>query len=146
MRTKDAFHKVTTGMHRAVFSGSRGRVLGRAMGMLVVELVTAGRKTGKPRSTMLTAPIIEGDRLVLVASFGGDDRHPAWYLNLRDDPEVEVTYQGRTRRLVARTASAEERDELWPRITAAYHGYAEYQRRTARQIPVVVLEPAGAVR
>lgn len=146
MRTKDAFHRVTTGMHRAVFSGSRGRVFGRAMGMPVVELVTVGRKSGKPRSTMLTAPIIEDDRLVLVASFGGDDRHPAWYLNLRDNPEVEVTYQGRTRRLVARTASAEERDELWPRITATFSGYAEYQRKTARQIPVVVLEPAGSAR
>jgi deazaflavin-dependent oxidoreductase (nitroreductase family) len=90
---------------------------------------------------MLAVPIIEGDRLVLVASFGGDERNPAWYLNLRDNPEVRVTTAGSTRAMIARTANEEERDELWPRITSVFEGYARYQERTERLIPVVILEP-----
>ena len=90
---------------------------------------------------MLSVPIIEGDRLVLVASFGGDDRHPAWYLNLQANPEVRVTMAGSTHTMIARTATEEERAELWPQITSAYGGYARYQERTERQIPVVILEP-----
>lgn len=139
----DAFHRVATGAHRALFVGSKGRVSKTVMGMPVVELVTVGRKSGQRRTTMLTAPIIEDDRLVLVASFGGDDRHPAWYLNLRAQPEVEVTRGGRTRPMVARVVSAEERRELWPRIVSAYAGYDEYRKRTDRAIPVVMLEPTG---
>jgi len=90
---------------------------------------------------MLSVPIIEGDLMVLVASFGGDDRHPAWYLNLQANPEVRVTMSGTTRTMVARTATEEERAELWPQITSAYGGYARYQERTERQIPAVILEP-----
>lgn len=90
---------------------------------------------------MLAVPIVEADKLVLVASFGGDDRNPAWYYNLRANPEVRITVKGKTRRMLARTASAEERAELWPRLTSTYEGYAKYQRRTSRPIPVVILEP-----
>lgn len=90
---------------------------------------------------MLSVPISEGDRLVLVASFGGDDRHPAWYLNLQANPEVRVTTSGSTRTMIARIASKEERAELWPRITSVFEGYARYQERTERPIPVVILEP-----
>jgi len=78
---------------------------------------------------------------VLVASYGGDDRHPAWFLNLREKPDVEVTMLGRTRNMRARLASAKEKAELWPQITKAYRGYASYQRRTQRDIPMVILEP-----
>src|SRR5215218_5741823 len=95
----------------------------------------------KECATMLSVPIIEGDLMVLVASFGGDDRHPAWYLNLQANPEVRVTMSGTTRTMIARTATEEERAELWPQITSAYGGYARYQERTERQIPVVILEP-----
>jgi len=80
---------------------------------------------------------------VVVASYGGDDRHPQWYLNLRAEPNVTVTMNGRPRRMVARTASAGEKAELWPRIVASYRGYGGYQERTDRDIPVVILEPAG---
>jgi deazaflavin-dependent oxidoreductase (nitroreductase family) len=89
---------------------------------------------------MLTAPIIEDDRVVLVASKGGDDRDPDWYRNLVAHPEVELTVKGETKPMVARTAAAAERDELWPRITAAYKGYGGYQQRTKREIPVVICE------
>ena len=139
--SKDALYKMSTGIHRAVFNVSKGRIFGKAFGMPIVKLVTTGRRSGKERSTMLAAPIVEADRVLLVASFGGDDRHPAWYLNLRANPEVSVTIAGSTRTMVARTATEEERAELWPRITSAYGGYTRYQERTERRIPVVILEP-----
>jgi len=141
MKLKDAFYKVGTCIHRAIFNLSKGRIFGKAPGMPFIELLTTGRRSGKERSTMLSAPIVEGDRLVVVASFGGDDRHPAWYLNLQANPEVRVTIGGSTRTMVARTATDEERDELWPQIISTFEGYARYQERTERQIPVVILEP-----
>src|SRR5215207_9175972 len=105
MTPKDAFYKVGTGIHRAIFNVSKGRIFGRAFGMPLIELVTTGRRSGKARATMLSVPIIDGERLVLVASFGGDDRHPAWYLNLRSNPEVRVTIAGSTRTMIARIAT-----------------------------------------
>ncbi len=141
MTPKDAFYKVGTGIHRAIFNLSKGRFFGKAFGMPLVELVTTGRRSGKERATMLSVPIVEGDRLVVVASFGGDDRHPAWYLNLRANPEVRATMGGSTRTMIARIATEEERGELWPQITSAFEGYARYQKRTRRPIPVIILEP-----
>jgi deazaflavin-dependent oxidoreductase (nitroreductase family) len=139
--SKDALYKVATGLHRAVFNISKGRIFGKAFGMPFVKLVTTGRRSGKERSTMLAAPIADGDRLVLVASYGGDDRHPAWYLNLRANPAVRVTTAGSPRTMIARVATDEEKDELWPQITLVFEGYADYQKRTERPIPVVILEP-----
>ena len=139
--SKDPLYKVATGLHRAVFNISKGRIFGKAFGMPVVKLVTTGRRSGKERSTMLAAPIADGDRLVLVASYGGDDRHPAWYLNLRANPAVRVTTAGSTRTMIARVATDEEKDELWPQITLVFEGYADYQKRTERPIPVVILKP-----
>jgi deazaflavin-dependent oxidoreductase (nitroreductase family) len=141
MKLKDVFFKVSTSIHRAVFNASKGRILGKAFGMPLVELITTGRRSGKERSTMLAVPIIDADRLVLVASYGGDDRHPAWYLNLQANPEVRATIADTTRTMIARTATEEERVELWPQITSRYQGYARYQERTERPIPVVILEP-----
>jgi deazaflavin-dependent oxidoreductase (nitroreductase family) len=138
---KDALFKLGTALHRAVFRASKGRVFGKAIGMAVVELVTTGRKSGRSRSTMLSAPIASPARYVLVASYGGDDRHPAWFLNLRANPKVQITAAGSTRAMVARVATAEERDELWPQVTAINPGYARYQARTSRTIPLVILEP-----
>ena len=130
-----------TGLHRAIFTATRGRFLGRAGGMPVVVLTTTGRHSGRKRPTMLTAPIVDGDRVVLVASYGGDDRHPAWFLNLLEEPEVGLTMGGSRRPMRARVAGADERAELWPRIVEAYGGYRSYQDRTDREIPVVVVEP-----
>ena len=78
---------------------------------------------------------------MLVASKGGDDRHPDWYHNLVDQPDVEVTIDGETTPMRARTADPAEKAALWPTIVAAYKGYAGYQRRTERDIPVVICEP-----
>ena len=141
MKPKDAFYKVGTGIHRAIFNVSKGRIFGKAFGMPFLELATIGRRSGKERSTMLSVPIVDGDHLVLVASFGGDDRHPAWYLNLRANPEVRTTTAGSTRTMIARIATEKERADLWSQIISVFEGYARYQKRTNRQIPVVILEP-----
>ncbi len=127
--------------HHAIVTLTGGRVLGKAFGMPAVELQTVGRKSGKPRSTMLTAPIADDRRIVLVASKGGDERHPDWYRNLVANPDVDVTMAGKRRKMRARTATDEERQEMWGEIVAAYKGYANYQRRTDRTIPVVICEP-----
>jgi deazaflavin-dependent oxidoreductase (nitroreductase family) len=132
--------KTIGGLHRAVVHPS-GRVLGSALGMPVVELHTVGRKSGLPRSTMLTAPVVDGDWVVLVASKGGDDRDPDWYRNLVAQPEIELTMAGRRRPMRARRASPQEKAQWWPRVVAAYQGYGGYQRRTSRDIPLVICEP-----
>jgi deazaflavin-dependent oxidoreductase (nitroreductase family) len=137
----DAGGKVMSVGHRVILKATGGRVLRTAFGMPSVELHTIGRRTGQRRSTMLTAPIYDDDRVVLIASKGGDDRHPTWYLNLAANPDVEITFDGTTRPMRARTASPEEKAELWPQIVATYKGYGGYQRRTTRDIPVVICEP-----
>lgn len=127
--------------HRGLLALTRGRV-GWSLGRLqMVELHTIGRTSGRRRSIMLMSPIHDARRYLLVASKGGDDRHPLWYLNLVANPEVELTVRGETKLMRARTATGAERAELWPRIVAAYPNYARYQRRTGREIPVVICEP-----
>jgi deazaflavin-dependent oxidoreductase (nitroreductase family) len=140
---KDFILRFGTTVHETLFKASNGRLLGRAGGMPVVALTTTGRKSGQPRTVMLTSPVQEGDKVVLVASNWGQSHHPGWLLNLRDNPEVTITMDGSTRRMRARVASPDEKNELWPRITDKYRGYAGYQEGTTRDIPVVILEPAS---
>lgn len=128
--------------HRVLLKLSGGRVGWNALGMPVLELTTTGRKSGQPRTAMLTAPLVEGDTYVIVASRGGDDTHPAWFLNLRDEPRVSVVIKGgapETR--LARVATPGERARMWPIIAGRYRNYAGYQKRTEREIPLVLLEP-----
>ncbi|MDQ1713874.1 MAG: hypothetical protein QOE45_3324 [Frankiaceae bacterium] len=141
MNAKDTVFRGVNALHRSLVRASRGRVGGRLGGMPVVILETVGRKSGEPRRTMLTAPVVDGDTVVLVASYGGDSRHPAWYLNLTADPSVTIERDGRREPMTARTATAEEKAAYWPRIVASYRGYAGYQKRTDRDIPVVLLTP-----
>jgi deazaflavin-dependent oxidoreductase (nitroreductase family) len=140
---KDLQLKGMNRLHRAVLKVSGGRWLNRPLGMPTVELHTIGRKSGQHRATLLTAPIHDDQHTVLIASKGGDDRNPEWYLNLVANPEVELTIDGATRKMRARTASEEEKTEMWPAIVAAHKGYAGYQKKTTRRIPVVVCEPIG---
>lgn len=110
-------------------------------GMPVLELTTMGRKSGQKRSTLLTSPLRIGDSYVVIASRGGDDIHPAWFLNLRDDPRVEVSIQGgATETRLARIADGEERARLWSTVATDHPNYAGYQRRTEREIPLVLLD------
>jgi deazaflavin-dependent oxidoreductase (nitroreductase family) len=140
-RAADVGLKTMNALHRTILTLSGGRLLRAPFGMPTVELHTVGRKTGAHRSTLLTAPLHDEHQVVLIASKGGDDRNPEWYLNLQATPEVELTIDGETREMIARTASETEKAELWPRIVAAYKGYGNYQRRTTRSIPVVICEP-----
>jgi deazaflavin-dependent oxidoreductase (nitroreductase family) len=139
MNVKDAVARGVNVFHRSLVQASGGRIGGRLGGMPVVVLETVGRKSGLPRETMLTAPVVDGDTVVLVASYGGDSRHPAWYHNLSAHPDVAITIGGSRREMTARTATAEEKAAYWPRIVKAYRGYAGYQKRTDRDIPVVLL-------
>jgi deazaflavin-dependent oxidoreductase (nitroreductase family) len=137
--------KTMNTVHRAVLTISFGHLGRRAGGMPVLELTTTGRKSGQPRAVMLTSPVQDGDAIVVVASRGGDDQHPAWFLNLRDHPDVEVAYAGEPKRpMRARVATPQERAALWPKVTEKYKGYANYQTKTDREIPLVLLEPVGA--
>jgi deazaflavin-dependent oxidoreductase (nitroreductase family) len=141
VNVKDLAARAINGLHRSVFRLSGGRLANRGFGMPVVELITTGRKSGKPRTTMLTSPVQDGDTWVLVASYGGDDRNPQWFLNLSDNPDVELRTGGEPRLMRARVASKTEKERLWPRVIEAYKGYAGYQRRTERDIPLVLLTP-----
>jgi deazaflavin-dependent oxidoreductase (nitroreductase family) len=134
--------KVMNSVHRGLLKISGGRLGWEAQHMPVLELTTTGRKSGRPHSVMLTSPVQEGTTLVVVASRGGDDRSPAWFLNLRDNPEVEVALKGAaTQPMRARIATPAERARLWPLVVADHHNYAAYQTKTSRQIPLVLLEP-----
>jgi deazaflavin-dependent oxidoreductase (nitroreductase family) len=137
----DLFLKMGNTVHRTLLAVSGNRVLRNFKGMPTLELTTTGRKSGQPRSVMLTAPIRDGDAYVIVASRGGDDTHPVWFLNLRDNPQVRVRLIGQPERpMRARVASPDERARLWPQITSKYKNYAGYEKRTTREIPLVLLE------
>lgn len=128
-------------VHRAVLRITGDRVGARVRGMPVLELTTVGRKSGKPRSVMLTSPLQEGEAYVVVASRGGDHFHPAWFLNLRDNSVVEVRVVGKVKQTMhARVVTATERARMWPLIAGRHRNYAEYQTRTEREIPLVLLE------
>jgi F420H(2)-dependent quinone reductase len=107
-------------------------------------LTTKGRKTGRERTT----PVLYlryGADLIVVASFGGNDMHPAWYLNLERCPEAEVIINGERRRLIATKVSSEEKELIWPRLVKMYPNFAVYQTRTRREIPLLQLS-GGADR
>lgn len=143
---RDLLSKAVNAVHKTLVSVSGGR-LGHTMGSIpVLKLTTTGRTSGRPRTVMLTAPIHGDGRYVLVASKGGDDRDPDWYRNMVVDPNVFLETIGGSGPipLVARTATAAEKAELWPRITHAAEGYAAYSAQTDRDIPVVICEPASS--
>lgn len=108
-------------------------------GTTVLILTTTGRKSGEPRSTPLIYGV-SGDDHVVVASKGGAPEHPAWYRNLSEQPEVEVQVRGDKFTARARTASAEERPELWKLMSSIWPAYDDYKQKTDREIPLVVLE------
>jgi F420H(2)-dependent quinone reductase len=137
---KDAVFRVVTGLHRKIYRRMGGRLTGRAGRIPMLLLTTTGRASGRPRTTPLFY-LPDDDRLVLVASYAGDDRHPQWFQNLVARPVVTVQTAAESRRMRAAVASPEEKARLWPRAVELYGGYDAYQRRTSRDIPVVILTP-----
>jgi len=121
---------------------SGGRIGGRFPGGVpVLLLTTTGRKSGQQR----TAPLLylkDGDSYVVVASKGGMSHHPEWFKNLEANPGVEVEVGNQKLRMTARRATDAEKATLWPKLVTMYPSYADYQLRTERQIPVVILKPA----
>jgi len=140
VRLRRAAIKALSRTHLVLYRASRGRLLGSVAGMPVLLLTTSGRRSGEPRTTPLTF-FRDGDDLVVIGSNGGADRAPDWLLNLRAHPDAVVTIGGERLPVRAATAAAAERERLWPWITARHAGYAAYQERTTRQIPVVLLSP-----
>ena len=129
------------GQHATVYRATRGLIGHRIPGLppfLVLEHV--GAKSGRRRITPLLY-FEDGDRYVVIASKGGHPRHPAWYHNLRENPDVDIQVGSSRFPVHARVAGPDERPRLWRRAVEVYGDYANYQRRTERQIPVVILEP-----
>ena len=117
-----------------------GGLIGATIGVPILLLTTIGRKTGRSRSTPLLY-VKDGRGWVIVASYGGDDRHPAWWLNLQETPVATIQVKQSLNRVRAREATEEERGRLWSLAVKVYPTYEDYQRRTQRKIPVVILEP-----
>lgn len=130
--------KGLSAIHRGIYSASGGRIGNRIAGMPVLMLTTMGRKTGKRRTSPLTYFEKDG-AIVLVGSYGGRPRNPHWFDNLIAAGEGEVTIGRERRHMRARKATAEERGRLWPRIVETYDGYAKYQAKTNREIPLAML-------
>jgi deazaflavin-dependent oxidoreductase (nitroreductase family) len=137
---RDAFVRFWSSLHEATYLITDGRAQSRLLGMTVIRLTTSGRRSGHEHSTMLTAPIVEEGRIVVVASNGGDDRDPQWYRNVLVDRNVSVIHDGAELAMEAQVAQGAERSELWRRIRRVTPVYEIYQRRTARELPVVVFE------
>jgi deazaflavin-dependent oxidoreductase (nitroreductase family) len=140
-RFGDVVIRIMSTLNVWAFRASGGRLGGRfRYGAPVLLLTTVGRRSGKPR----VAPLLyerDGDNLIVVASKGGMSRHPLWYRNLEANLEVEVEIGSERRKMIARRASPEEKNALWPRLVAMYPDYDGYQARTKRDIPVVILSP-----
>lgn len=133
--------KAMSALNTWVYRATGGRIGGRFLrGAPVLLLITTGRKSGKPR----TSPLLylkEGDTYVIVASKGGMSHDPLWFKNLEANPEVEIEIGTRRMPMTARRASDAEKATLWPKLVAMYRDYDDYQARTDRNIPVVLLTP-----
>ena len=124
-----------------IYRKTDGRLGGRFLRGAPVCLVTMnGRRSGQPRTVALLY-LLDGDDVIIVASKGGMSKHPLWYLNLEANPDVEVQIGATTRSMRARRVPDEEKAALWPRLTAMYPDYDDYQARTTRDIPVLRLSP-----
>ena len=131
-----ALHRVL----RRVSGGRLGTKAARGDRLGTLFLHTVGRKSGQPRANALFY-LLDGSDLVVVASNAGFEADPAWWLNLRDQPNAQVEIAGERRPVRARQATSEEAARLWPRLDAANPGYAAYRAKVRRAIPVVILEP-----
>lgn len=129
-------------IHPRLYRWTRGRIGGQVMNMPVLLLTTRGRRTGTPQTRALMY-LPRGASYVVIASYLGEPRHPAWWLNLEADPRAEIEIRGRRTAVRARRADGDERTRIWQEVLARQPDYDAYQARTSRRIPVVVLEPAA---
>jgi deazaflavin-dependent oxidoreductase (nitroreductase family) len=135
-----ALQNALTTIYTFIYSNTNGAVGGRIVNCPVLLLTTKGRKTSKQRTVPLLY-LADGDNVVLVASNGGATKDPTWWLNLQSNPEAQIQVKGVKQRVRAEKGSAEEKQRLWPLLTAMYRGYKRYQEITSRDIPMVILRP-----
>jgi F420H(2)-dependent quinone reductase len=126
--------------HIWVYQRTNGLLGARLLRYPAALITTTGRKTGEKRTTP-TLFLREGERVLLPASFGGRDSNPAWYHNLRENPDVHIQIRGEHLDLFARDATDDERRHYWPRLIEMYPPYRNYREATDRVIPLVICEP-----
>lgn len=124
--------------HAWLYSVSNGKIATRMRGFPILVLTTRGAKTGQPR-TVPIVPLVEGDNVYVIASLGGAPSHPAWYHNLKANPDVEVQWFADKYRARAEILPEPERSQVWERVVAAMPGFGDYQKKTTRVIPIVQL-------
>jgi deazaflavin-dependent oxidoreductase (nitroreductase family) len=125
-------------LHASLWRLTRGRFVDGIGAAPFILLTTRGRKTGRLRTT----PVLyleDGGDFIVIASFGGNDMHPAWYLNLKEHPEAEIVIRGERRRVSSREITIEEKKLIWPRLAKLYPQFRIYQQRTSREIPLMRL-------
>ena len=125
-------------LHASLWRLTRGRFVDGIGAAPFILLTTRGRKTGRLRTT----PVLyleDGGDFIVIASFGGNDMHPAWYLNLKEHPEAEIVIRGERRRVSSREITIEEKKLIWPRLAKLYPQFSLYQQRTSREIPLMRL-------
>jgi F420H(2)-dependent quinone reductase len=134
--------KLGSGVHSGVYRATGGKLFGRMGKSPILLLNTVGRKSGKKRTSPLLY-VKDGEDFVIIASKGGAPTHPAWFLNLRANPEATVEVGDREVRVRAEEADAEEKARLWQKMVEMYPTYDDYQTKTKREIPLLVLHPVG---
>jgi deazaflavin-dependent oxidoreductase (nitroreductase family) len=134
--------KLGTGAHAGVYRATGGKLFGRMGKSPILLLNTVGRKSGKKRTSPLLY-VMDGEDFVIIASKGGAPSHPAWYLNLKGNPEATVEIGDREVRVRAREADSEKKARLWQKMVEMYPTYDDYQKKTEREIPLLVLHPAS---
>jgi F420H(2)-dependent quinone reductase len=139
-RVRNAMGRGAKKLHSSIYRASDGRIWGTMFGGPILLLNTTGRKSGQRRTTPLMYAS-DGDDFILIASNGGAPNHPAWYLNLKANPEATVEVGDREVRVRAEEAHQEEKARLWQKMVEVYSGYDGYQRKTEREIPLLVLHP-----
>jgi deazaflavin-dependent oxidoreductase (nitroreductase family) len=132
--------KLGTIVHSGVYRATGGRLLGRMGRSPILLLNTIGRKSGKKRATPLLY-VVEDEDFVIIASKGGTPSHPAWYLNLKANPDATVEVGNGKVRVRAEEADGEEKERLWKKMAQMYPTYDDYQKKTKREIPLLVLHP-----
>jgi F420H(2)-dependent quinone reductase len=133
--------KLGSGAHAGLYRATGGKVFGRMGKSPIMLLNTVGRKTGRKRTSPLLY-VMDGEDFVIIASKGGAPTHPAWYLNLKANPDATVEVGDRKVRVRAEEVDSEEKVRLWQKMVEMYPTYDDYQTKTKREIPLLILRPA----